>query len=322
MRQVAGRWPAPGRGARASIASTSAAERLQKLALQARDGLRRRSRRAASGCTSGSGTARRSRRPGPSARCRRPDGPGRRRARPPAGAAPSAGSTEPLDRADVGDHGARLQRRAAMRSAAASLASTGTQAMTRSASPTASAGSVVQLIAEAELGVRARVSASRRARSARRSRRRGLPAPRGAAEEPIRPMPMQREARGLEPVDGSRLRDQEIGERRDDEAVCLLGADGHAQRVRQAIGRRRRAQHEPPRRVRKASASVGRACPAPSGNGRSRKLPTLGVTVEAELLAAPRSSQASQRSLWSTRAVDMRLVGDARRRRPRSRRPG
>ncbi len=59
-----------------------------------------------------------------------------------------------------------------------------------------------------------------------------------AIEEPIRPMPIEGDALSKSGFSASALRlfSLEFGERRHHAAVGLLGADGQAQRIREAVG--------------------------------------------------------------------------------------
>src|SRR5580692_9766469 len=120
----------------------------------------------------------------------------------------------------------------------------GTQRITRSAPATAAAAVSTTLSTMPNCSMRCRVGSARdvatmvsttpRERAAR------------AIDEPIRPTPIsaKRLKSGAGLVTASRRLGQKFPQRGHDKPVRLLGADGHAQRIRQLIGRRL-PQNEP-----------------------------------------------------------------------------
>ena len=144
-----------------------------------------------------------------------------------------------LDRADVGDDRAGLEMSGAISCATGPQAPTGMQRMTRSASFTASALVSTHAIDDAELGhPRAGLLRTRGGDDFARQALR----PRGARDRAAdQPEADQRDA--FEERRGAHLPRHEVAQAVDDEAVGLLGADGHAQRMRQAVIVQR-AQHQ------------------------------------------------------------------------------
>ena len=99
-----------------------------------------------------------------------------------------------------------------------------------------------------------------------------------AIEPPIRPKPIS--ARRLELRRGVHLRAMKSRKALDHEAVGLLGADGHAQRVRQAVILQR-AQHEAA--LGQERIGLGRGPALFGGKWIRTKFATLGVTLRPSL---------------------------------------
>src|SRR5271154_6558605 len=114
---------------------------------------------------------------------------------------------------------------------------TGAQTMTRSAPATAAALVSTTWSASPSSATRRRVAAERALAAISRT----APCARAARaiDEPIRPTPIRarRLKIGAGVATGLRRVRQEVLERRDDQPVRFLGADRHAQRVRQFVGR-------------------------------------------------------------------------------------
>ena len=145
-----------------------------------------------------------------------------------------------------------------------------------------------------------------------------------AIDEPISPMPMsaRRSKSGSRGAGPSRSGMAGAPARKSASAATTSRFASSLPTVRrsasrQAVGRRR-ARRIRPRAVRKASASFARLCPARAGKWTSRKLPTLGVTVEAERLDLAASARAAS-ARYARRLLPIwRVVGERRDARPRS----
>ena len=223
-------------------------------------------RAAASGCTSGRRTARRTRHRGPNSRCRPPGGRARN-ARPAGRCGSHVADHRLLHRADVGDDAAGLEAGRDRLRAAAPQAPTGVQTITRSASSHGRRGSVPQWSTS---------SAGRRRRAVSALRVRGddlageAAAPRGererAADQADADQRDLSNIGALAALPAATKRPSAVAHGLD----LALGADGDAQA---RAGRRPRSCAGSARRSQPALAAAARSLrPKPT----SRKLPTLG----------------------------------------------
>ena len=100
-----------------------------------------------------------------------------------------------------------------------------------------------------------------------------------ASDEPIRPMPTRAILENSGCGTGLQL-SRNSDERRDDAAIGVLGADGHAQRIGKAVaGDAPQDDSRAPTGKRRPPSAV---CLPSSGKCTSTKLPTLGVTLQPE----------------------------------------
>ena len=141
-----------------------------------------------------------------------------------------------LDRADVGHHRSGFELRPDLPGHCGAGA-IGAQTITRSAPATAAASVSTTWSAMPSSAMRRRVAAERALAAISRT----APCVRAARaiDEPIRPTPIsaRRLKSGAGLVTASRRLGQKFAKRGNDEPVRLFGADGHAQRIRQLIGR-------------------------------------------------------------------------------------